>query len=604
MRYLNLNFIVELGQYLIYKPVFRDFWQNTIAVNLWFSHILSGTSLISIAILVNLYDLDVPITNIAIYFFGTTTICSILLAYHKRIELSAIVLLCSAWLALAIAVWMRGGLYVPSFRFFNIIILVSALLIKPRWGLYMFSTTIIFAIVLVFTGRNEPGILMDLEKYITESILFDIMILMMSAGVAYIMSYNFRNAHTSLQQANHALREQQVQLQTYVDELHRSQKQQQHAQEKLLFQSHLLNSVTASIIASDMNNTIIYWGDGAEQIHGYTKEEAIFRNFNELMGQPEDQFAEIQAALNSAGYWQGEQQFTCKDGSLLWLDSSISMVANEQGTPVAIVGCAIEINQRKQVERELRLALEEAQELNVLKSRFISMISHEFRTPLATIYASSQMLDRNFDQLHEAQRAKRFKRISTQIAHMTSLIDDALTIGYMDSGTLKLQRETFSLSLFIDEISQDFAYLHSHYELEKDHPQGDRMVHLDRRLCRQILNNLLSNAAKYSRKGSTILLQISVEQCDNNGLNSPTTESITFLVQDEGIGIPIADRERLFEPFHRATNVGNIQGTGLGLSITKRAVEMHGGAIAVKSQESVGSTFCVRIPMNEIKVVK
>ncbi|MEM7532078.1 MAG: PAS domain-containing sensor histidine kinase, partial [Chloroflexota bacterium] len=525
--------------------------------------------------------------------------------YNKKIELSAITLLCSTWFVLAVAVWVRGGLYVPAFRFFNIIILASALLIKPRWSIYMLCLTSGFAIFLLVYESNMAVSSVFVYEYITESVLFDFVILFMTTFITYMMSTNFKQAYDSLTEVNQTLRRQQSQLQQSIHDLKLAQKQQQKSQHKLKLQSHLLNSATASIIASDMDNKIIYWGRGAEQIHGYAKEDVIFQDLGDITGQSKEQLAEIQTSLYEKGSWHGEQCFTHNNGSVVWMDSTISTVSDENKEPFAIISCSIDINQRKQAEHELRMALELEQELNGLKSRFVSMISHEFRTPLATIYASTQMLHRNFTRLSEQQRTKRFDRISTQISHMTSLIDEALTIGYMESSKLKISCEDFYLDAFIQEICQDFQQIYPTYELQTDLKEIERTVYLDRKLCGQILSNLLANAAKYSAEGSVVSLHVHMEM----GETGPETETVpgvashtcpkkvmTLMVRDTGIGIPAQDQERLFEPFHRAGNVGNIQGTGLGLSITKRATELLNGTIHVASQEDCGTTFYVKIP--------
>lgn len=267
--------------------------------------------------------------------------------------------------------------------------------------------------------------------------------------------------------------------------------------------------------------------------------------------------------------------------------------------------------QRKQAEGEIRKALEKEKELTELKSRFISMTSHEFRTPLTTIHSSAELLEHYSYKWTEEKKLTHLHRIQTSVKHMTKLLNDVLILGKAEAGKLKLNPVPLDLENFcrnvVEELQLNDNHQHvinftCHWSLTKAKeeenssiPSPDekhslipspRHLDMDEKLLRQILENLLSNAIKYSPTGSTIEFTLNRRE-----------KQVVFQVRDRGIGIPIEDRKRLFETFHRATNVGTIAGTGLGLAIVKKCVDIHQGQIAVESEVGVGSTFTVTLPL-------
>ena len=240
-------------------------------------------------------------------------------------------------------------------------------------------------------------------------------------------------------------------------------------------------------------------------------------------------------------------------------------------------------------QMELRLALEKEKELNELKSRFISMTSHEFRTPLTTILGSAELLENYSHKWPEEKKRVHFERIHSNIQYLSQLLNDVLLIGQAEAGKLEFNPEPLGVvqlcCSLVEELQlsagseHTIAFISHCPEIEG---------YLDEKLLRHILNNLLSNAIKYSPTGSTVNFDLG---CENG--------QAIFQIQDEGIGIPEKDQQHLFESFHRAKNVGNIPGTGLGLSIVKRSVDLHRGKITVKSKLGVGTTFTVTIPLSK-----
>jgi signal transduction histidine kinase len=243
-------------------------------------------------------------------------------------------------------------------------------------------------------------------------------------------------------------------------------------------------------------------------------------------------------------------------------------------------------------EQEVRKALEKEKELNQLKSRLVSMISHEFRTPLTTILASTEALEHYSHRWSEEKKETYFRRIQNTIQHLTDLLNDALLFGKAEANHLSFKPEKVNLEQFFQSLIEEMK-LYDHEKHRFQFIVENRLNHLphpamDQKLLRHIFTNLLSNAIKYSPQGGRITLKLQYRK-----------NQAVLTLADEGIGIAQEDIKHLFESFHRAQNVGTIPGTGLGLAIVKRAVDVHQGTITVQSQIGKGTIFTVTLPLND-----
>ncbi|MEB3338169.1 MAG: ATP-binding protein [Leptolyngbyaceae bacterium] len=248
-----------------------------------------------------------------------------------------------------------------------------------------------------------------------------------------------------------------------------------------------------------------------------------------------------------------------------------------------------DITKLKQAEEDIQKALLREKELNELKSRFISMVSHEFRTPLSTILLYVELLQHYGQNWDAAKKEQQFQRIQEAIKTMTRLLEDVLTIGKADAEKLSLNPVPLNLEEFCGElIAEAHLTTKEQVQIELIQESQSSIVYLDQKLVNQILTNLISNAIKYSPNGGKITLTLSCQ-----------SETIQFQVQDQGIGIPAKDQQHLFEAFYRATNVGTISGTGLGLAIVKKCVDLHNGTITVNSEEGKGTLFTVVLPLRK-----
>jgi signal transduction histidine kinase len=244
---------------------------------------------------------------------------------------------------------------------------------------------------------------------------------------------------------------------------------------------------------------------------------------------------------------------------------------------------------------EIRQALIQEKELNGLKTRFITTASHEFRTPLGIISSSTGLLEDYDHKLDRPKKLKHWQRIQSAVKHMTTLLEDILLIYQTDAGKLECKRSEFDLIGFCRELIEELeisSKAEGRFNLTMTHIDPDIVltdgfsVWMDSKLVRQILTNLLSNAIKYTLGDNQVEFDITCTQ-----------ETVTFQIADRGIGISTEDRVRLFDSFHRGTNVNNIPGTGLGLSIVKRCVDLHDGTIDLTSEVDVGTTFIVTLPL-------
>ena len=247
----------------------------------------------------------------------------------------------------------------------------------------------------------------------------------------------------------------------------------------------------------------------------------------------------------------------------------------------------LDITQRKQAEAELLRTLAREKELGQLRSNFVSMVSHEFRTPLGIIQSSAEILEDYLESLDPAERKDHLQSICKNTRRMAGLMEEALLIGSLDAGKMEFKAASLELRTFarrlVDEVLSATDRRCPIELLLGDMPAE---IQADERLLRHIFTNLLTNAVKYSDAGQVVRFEIGRDEAE-----------IVCAIRDQGIGIPEADREWLFNAFHRGRNVGDRPGTGLGLVIVKRCVDLHGGKIEVESKLGEGTAVTVRLPI-------
>ena len=341
----------------------------------------------------------------------------------------------------------------------------------------------------------------------------------------------------------------------------------------------------------DIDGIIHYESPSVEKVLGYSPLELIGQNFFESI-HPKDLDKAFPGITNVIGNFQKVLpiEFRCrhKNGSWRILEAISQQFIDNSPEPKIIINSR-DITERKRLD-EMRLALERERELSVLKTRFFSMASHEFRTPLSTVLAASQLMENSPNIWNQpAKRERNLKRIQDAVKNMVQLLDDILTINRAETGKLEFNPKPLNLKQFCRQFVEEMQLsAGNQYQLVFSCDGEMVNVCLDEKLLRSILANLLSNAIKYSPQGGQVCvsLQFNLNQAE-------------IKISDRGIGIPTEDLQQLFEPFHRGKNVRRIPGTGLGLVVVKKCIDLHRGKITIDSQLVQGTTVTVILPLRQ-----
>lgn len=354
----------------------------------------------------------------------------------------------------------------------------------------------------------------------------------------------------------------------------------------------ILDAVGEGVVMTDVKGVIQYVNPATEVLTGFEGSECLGQNPRLWKSgrTPLEVYREMWNTILAGETWRGEVSNRRKSGAVYNASLTIAPIpATRSGQlPAGFVGVQRDITTRKQAEEEMLRALEKERELSTLKSRFVSLTSHEFRTPLTAILSSAEMLEYYGPTWTEERKGEHLRRIQAGVKYMTSLLDDILIIGKADAGKLEFSPKRLDVLQYCRDLVEELGLIDKgRHTLKFEGPSGSIPARVDETLLRHILSNVLSNALKYSPPGSAV--QFELAQRD---------DQVVFRIQDQGIGIPPDDLAHLFETFHRASNARNIAGTGLGMAIVKRSVDLHGGTIEVASEVGAGTTVTVALPLN------
>jgi PAS domain S-box-containing protein len=350
-----------------------------------------------------------------------------------------------------------------------------------------------------------------------------------------------------------------------------------------------LTENTKDIIARVNNNfQFLYANAATEDVLGIPVKENIGKTLSEL-GFPNYLTEGFERLLKKVFKTKQNHHVEFQYPNGIWADLLAIPEFDMDGNVCSIITSARDITEFKKIQLDIESTLEKEKELNNLKSRFISVASHEFRTPLTTIYSSTELLERYGRSWDETKYYDQISRIKENIKYMTRIMEDVLVISHADSGKLLFEPEKTNLKTLCQSIVNDIELIMSDtHKLKYSYSPEEDIFMMDEKLIKYILLNLLSNAVKYSPNGGNIIFN--VKKIGND---------VIFLITDEGIGIPLKDQKDIFESFHRGVNVGNIKGTGLGMSIIKKSVDLHGGEIYIESEEGNGTKIKVKIPLRQ-----
>jgi PAS domain S-box-containing protein len=387
-------------------------------------------------------------------------------------------------------------------------------------------------------------------------------------------------------------------------ELKKERQQKDKMNDRLSF--HLENT-PLGFIEYDKDMRVTSWSRQTQFIFGWDEKEVVElrrSGFGFVYADDQQLVAKVIHDLTSGKVTSNRAEYRTytKSGSVIWCESFNSALHDERGNVVTIMSLVQDITESRQQEeisrrklellveertRELNEALKKEKELVELKSRFISIASHEFRTPLSTISFAAESIRTYFHKLTAAEVKRKLIKIEDQTSHMVNLLEDVLTLGKSEAGKIKVKRISLNLEEFVESLIEETrATVPETREINFNFLCESKLVSTDDKLLRNILNNLITNALKFSDADKPVAITVS----DANG-------HIRIEVTDQGIGIDNAELTDIFESFQRGTNASTIPGTGLGLSILKKAVDLMEGTVSVLSQPGKGSTFVVTLPV-------
>lgn len=374
----------------------------------------------------------------------------------------------------------------------------------------------------------------------------------------------------------------------------------------LAYQKAIIDNADVMLFVTNKNGVIQFFNPEASNITGYSEEEVINNFTPDFFHEKEDLERCKKELLEEYKIIPGSNHeiiiekakrnklhgveclYVKKDGNKIPVSLSITSIYDNKEEISGFMGVVIDISERKKAEDILIQSLEKEKKLGELKSRFVSMASHEFRTPLSTILSSTYLVEKYTTIDEQPKRERHLQRIISSVASLIDILDEFLSVGKIEEGKITSRFSEFNIqkliNILIDDMSpnlkegQKFEYIH----------QGNELVNLDAGLLKHIVLNLLSNAIKFSFENTIIRIHTIVKK-----------DSIVFSVSDEGIGISKEDQQHLMEQFYRGSNASNIQGTGLGLYIVSKYAEQMNGRVHCDSEIEKGTTFSIHFkPIN------
>lgn len=377
---------------------------------------------------------------------------------------------------------------------------------------------------------------------------------------------------------------------------------------------------TEGILVANEKSEIIRINPSAEKLFGYNSGELIGKKVETLIPQRyshkhvghRDKYNGNPHARSMGG--GVELSGLRKDGSEFFVEISLSPYSTEEGK--FTIAFIVDITHRKQVEEkiknysaeleqqvknrtlileeaihelektkeDLNISLEKEKELNELKTRFVSMASHEFRTPLATILSSLSLVSKYVDLNDKEKQTKHIEKIKYSITHMTDILNDVLSVSKLEEGKISISPENIDIKDFTANVVSELQSVAKENQKIKYTHSGETIAYIDKKILRNILFNLISNAIKFSPENKPIEVSTTI-----------ANEQLEISIKDNGIGISEEDQKHLFDRFFRGQNASNIQGTGLGLNIVAKYVDILGGKLDFKSKLEEGTTFMITL---------
>jgi signal transduction histidine kinase len=388
-----------------------------------------------------------------------------------------------------------------------------------------------------------------------------------------------------MQELINELRDAKEHLQQEVFQL---KKQEAKLEISLSLLQSILESTANGIVAVNLVGEILNFNQKFVEMWQIPASLMLCKNFAQASAFLENQlnnpeaFRQVMCKVSSQRDCESYDILELKDGRIF---AQYSLPQWLNGKIIGRVWSIWDITDYKQLESELRQALKQAEEYRELRTKFVSVLCHQFRTPLNVISFSNSLLKRHGSEWTKEKTQPLVEHIQTAVEKLSQMLDDVFLFAKTEAAKLNLEVEPVDLVRLCNELVLQIQMNNSHNSINFWSQGSCLTTCIDQKLLEPILQNLLDNAVKYSPTGSAVDLKLS---CDH--------DKIIFQVTDRGVGIPVADKERIFEPFYRGKNSKNLPGTGLGLSIVKTLVDLHGGQIMLESEVGVGSKFTVVLP--------
>lgn len=368
----------------------------------------------------------------------------------------------------------------------------------------------------------------------------------------------------------------------------RKQVEQMEKQWRML--DRILSASPAKICLIDETGKYLYASPAAAKIFGLAATEIVSKTGYDLGFPPQ-----IVEKFDTQSQTVASTKVTITDEFSLY---GINGIENYEYTlsPLAddsiINGNAVvvtfrDITKHKQIATEINKALCKQRQLHEMKARLISLVSQEIRTPLANIFASAEILTNYSQEWSQERKTKQLQNLQTSVKYINQLFNDMILISEAEAGKLQISPSIIDVEQFCQKLIAQKQFCEEkrstiNFSAKCEHTNAC----LDRKLLRYILANLLSNAITYSPEGGEIQFDLMTKD-----------KQVIFRIKDSGIGIPVEDRDHIFEWFYRGSNIGNVEGIGLGLSVVKQCVELHKGSITIESEVGVGTTVTLTLPM-------
>lgn len=432
----------------------------------------------------------------------------------------------------------------------------------------------------VVTMKSPP-----VEAAATQWIVLAVGILL--SGWLYRLFATQARLQTAGRQATQAILEREAEIQA----LNRGLEQTVAVRTAELERFRAVIEATSDLVAmAGLDGRTIYLNSAGRRMLEFPPElDPVGRPLEEYYPADVNRFFQAEAIPQAMreGLWTGETRMLTCPGRELPVSFVGLVIKDADGRPLHLACVARDITERKSAETRLQTALDREKELNRLKGNFVSMVTHEIRTPLAHIQGASDILSRYLDRLAPEKRTQHFGHINAAVRRMNALMEDVLLFSKAEAGRMEFHPAPLDLPKLCRQIADELrSATNRRCPIAVNLADVDAPARGDENLLRHIFTNLISNAVKYSPAGSTVTFSA-----------TRAGRQAVFQVHDRGLGIPEEDRQRLFTPFYRGKNVATLHGTGLGLVIVKHCVEQHGGGLEIESHENVGTTVWVRLPL-------